>query len=191
MEENPDYEEQLVKILDQSEWLPCLFSAASKEIGHYYIGAGCIVQTVWNVLLEKQPLHGIGDADVIFFDKDRLSDADETILEYRIKAHLPDSFPKLDVKNQARVHLWYERKFGYPAPPYHSMEEAIDTWPSTATAIGVRKAERGYEIYAPFGLEDLFQLTVRPNKKLVSKEVYESKAEKWKSKWPELKVIEW
>jgi hypothetical protein len=34
-----------------------------------------------------------------------------------------------DVKNQAAVHLWYERRFGYAVPPLHSVEDAVATWP--------------------------------------------------------------
>ncbi|WJV29726.1 nucleotidyltransferase family protein [Rossellomorea sp. AcN35-11] len=99
---------------------------------------------------------------------------------------------KLDVKNQARVHLWYEKKFGFSIKPYESLEEAIDSWPTTATALGVR-LERGgsHKIYAPYDLEDLYSMIVRPNKRMITREIYEAKANKWKNKWPMLKVIPW
>jgi hypothetical protein len=71
---------------------------------------------------------------------------------------------EFDVKNQARVHLWYEKKFGYPIQPYRSVEAAINTWPTTATAIAARIDECGYKICAPFGLNDLLGMIVRPNK---------------------------
>ena len=32
-----------------------------------------------------------------------------------------------DVKNEARVHLWYEARFGAAIPPYQSAEAAIAT----------------------------------------------------------------
>ncbi|EPH61182.1 hypothetical protein D932_02950 [Enterococcus casseliflavus 14-MB-W-14] len=38
---------------------------------------------------------------------------------------------------------------------------------------------------------DLFSGIVRPNKAMISREVYEKKIEKWCSKWPELNVIGW
>ena len=31
------------------------------------------------------------------------------------------------IRNQARVHLWYEEKFGVGCPPHQSTEAAIDT----------------------------------------------------------------
>src|ERR1700730_3374080 len=39
----------------------------------------------------------------------------------------------------ARVHLWYEDRFGYALKPYLSSADAIATFPTTATAVGVRR----------------------------------------------------
>jgi hypothetical protein len=39
-----------------------------------------------------------------------------------------------DVKNEARVHLWYERRFGRHLEPYRSTGDAIATWPTTASS---------------------------------------------------------
>ena len=41
----------------------------------------------------------------------------------------------MDVTNEARVHTWYQRRFGLPLAPYHSAEHAIATWPSTAARV--------------------------------------------------------
>jgi hypothetical protein len=41
------------------------------------------------------------------------------------------------LKNQIRVHLWYESKIGFQLNPYLSIEEAIESWPTTATALAV------------------------------------------------------
>lgn len=60
------------------------------------------------------------------------------------------------------------------------------------TSLGARLELNGeWKIYAPFGLEDLFQLVLRPNKALITQEIYHTKTQKWKSKWPELKVVPW
>ncbi|MEK3713336.1 nucleotidyltransferase family protein [Paenibacillus sp. FSL R7-0333] len=158
----------------------------------YYIGAGCLVQTVWNELTGRTPGYGISDIDIIYYDGEDLSYAAEN--EVVAKGdELFDSiaFP-VDLKNQARVHLWYGQKFGVEIKPYLSLEAAIDSWPTTVTSLGARLALNGeWQLYAPFGLEDLFQLVLRPNKALITEEVYRTKTQKWKSKWPELKVVPW
>ncbi len=97
------------------------------------------------------------------------------------------------VKNQAAVHLWYERAFGYAVPPLHSVEEAVATWPETATSVAVRLLPDD-EIYviAPYGLGDLFQMILRRNPARVSLEHfrrrYRDKA--IGTKWPRVQFID-
>jgi hypothetical protein len=55
-------------------------------------------------------------------------------------------------------HLWYEDRFGYSIKPYLSSAAAIATFPTTATAVGVRRICGKLECCAPFGLDDLFGL---------------------------------
>jgi hypothetical protein len=57
----------------------------------------------------------------------------------------------------------------------------------------VRGNARGdaWRACAPFGLDDLFGLIVRPNKSLVDRNVYEAKAARWAALWPRLTVIPW
>lgn len=96
------------------------------------------------------------------------------------------------MKNEARVHLWYEQKFGFPIAPYRSLEAAIDTWPTTASSVAVRGGiAEGFTVYASFGLDDLLGMVVRPNKRLITREIYMAKAERWARCWPRLTVIAW
>ncbi|MEH7309111.1 nucleotidyltransferase family protein, partial [Neobacillus drentensis] len=158
----------------------------------YYIGAGCITNTVWNYLSGFPLNYGISDVDVVYYDREDLSRDSE----YKYKEELVcklGNFPfKLDVKNEAGVHLWYEKKFGFSIKPYKSLETAIDSWPTTATSLGIRKEKTGsYKIYAPYKLDDLFSMIVRPNKLMVNREIFEKKVDKWKEKWPDLTIIPW
>jgi uncharacterized protein len=98
---------------------------------------------------------------------------------------------KLDVKNEARVHLWYQQRFGYAIEPCRSSADAIATFPTTATAVGVRRIHGEFECCAPFGLADLFGLIVRPNKRQITRTIYEAKAERWRSIWPRLRILPW
>jgi hypothetical protein len=98
---------------------------------------------------------------------------------------------RIDVKNEARVHLWYEAKFGYAIRPYASVADAITTFPTTATAVGLRPGPEGLAVFAPYGLADLLGLIVRPNKRQITRSIYEAKVTRWTSVWPGLKVVPW
>lgn len=186
------YEKKLIEIIHSSPMLVEVFELSRKtELTEYYIGAGCIAQTVWNYLLGNPLGYGIDDIDIIYFDTDLSYEKEDRIINRcrEVYCKLPI---KVDVKNQARVHLWYKDKFRIDLKPYLSLEEAIDSWPTTATSIGVRYETNGdWKIYTPFGLEDLFQLNIRANKKLITEEIYMTKHKKWKRIWPELNVIPW
>ena len=59
--------EQLSNILMQSEpMLVVLEKANNMGIADYYVGAGCIAQTVWNYQLGFDLSHGISDYDVVY-----------------------------------------------------------------------------------------------------------------------------
>lgn len=193
---NQDIVEQvraLQRILSLSRMIrEALTRARSLDIGQYYIGAGCIAQTVWNYLFGK-PLHyGIKDIDFVYYDGIHLDYESENDVMERVKRLYADIDIEIDVKNQARVHLWYESRFGYEIAPYGSLEAAINSWPTTATSIGVREeADSGLKVYAPFGLNDLFGKIVRANKTQITKQIYDKKAASWLSKWPDLTIIPW
>lgn len=162
------------------------------DIDNYYIGAGCITQTVWNYLSNYPLEYGIKDIDFVYFDDINIDFESENKVISQVKKLYSDLRNEVDVKNQARVHLWYRNHFGFTIEPYTSLEAAINTWPTTATAIGVRKEKNNeFKIYAPFGLNDLFGKIVRANKTQITKQVYENKVSSWLNKWPDLKVIAW
>ncbi len=52
----------------------------------------------------------------------------------------------------SKIIFWYEQRFGRPLAAYRSSEYAIATWPTTATRVGVRSDDNGFEVCAPFGL---------------------------------------
>ncbi|MGD6793663.1 nucleotidyltransferase family protein [Metabacillus indicus] len=158
----------------------------------YYVGAGCITNTVWNDISDYPLEYGISDVDIVYYDPSNITPEGEKNFRDSVLNLLGDFKFKVDIKNQARVHLWYEDKFGFSIKPYHSLESAIDSWPTTATALGLRLEPGGsYKIYAPYGLDDLFSMVVRPNKLMITREIFEKKANKWRKKWPKLLVVSW
>jgi len=156
-----------------------------------WLVAGAIAQTVWNLSGGYPAERGIKDADIVYYDAADLSAETEAAHEARLRAlfaHLPI---KLDVKNEARVHLWYEKVFGYPIVAYISAASAIASFPTTATSIGVRRFADGFECCAPFGLDDLFGLVVRPNRAQITAPIYEAKVARWRLLWPHLTFLPW
>lgn len=117
------------------------------DLPDVWLVAGCIGQTVWNDRYGFAPTYGFRDVDLVYFDPADLSKAAEQDHAARIRDAFSDlhvKMPiKLDVKNEARVHLWYEQKFGYSIPPYPSVKAAIDTFPATAGCVGVRPQASG------------------------------------------------
>ncbi len=157
-----------------------------------WLVAGAIAQTVWNDAFGFDPDHGVVDVDLVYFDGADLSEDTEAEHASRIRSLYSDCGVKIDVKNEARVHLWYSQRFGYGIPPYTSTEHAIRTFPTTATAIGVQpECPGGLLISAPFGLSDLFGTIVRPNRVQVTRSIYAAKVIRWRSLWPELKIVDW
>ena len=175
---NPIVDEMLVRIADVS--LP-----------DCWLVAGALFQTVWNVLSDRDPTAGIVDYDINYFDDSDLSWEAEDVAITHAYAYLSDIDADIQVRNEARVHLWYEEKFGVPCPPYRSTRHAISTFPNCSSCIGIRPAGDAVEIYAPYGLTDLFRLTTRPNPVLAPGSVYDVKTARWAAEWPQLTVLAW
>ena len=181
----------LLEILSANQTLrKALPRIAGLGLSDWYLGGGCIAQTVWNHAHGKPLNQDIVDYDLVYFDADQSADS-EAATEQRAKEALADLALNLDVKNQARVHLWYPRRFGYEIEPYRSTEEAIATWPTTAASIGVRLGDSGFRVWAPFGTEDLFKLIVRANRVQITPEIYAAKVARWRICWPSLVILPW
>jgi uncharacterized protein len=127
----------------------------------------------------------LNDIDIVYFDSADITAEAEAAAGAELGTRLPGIAAKLDVKNQARVHLWYRDKNGQSIAPYTSTEAAIDMWLSV-TAVGVRSCREGFDIYAPYGLADLFSMEVRPNRQTISEQHYRSKVDQWRVQWPKL-----
>jgi uncharacterized protein len=93
------------------------------------------------------------------------------------------------VKNQARMH----RRNG--DAPYTSAAEAMTYWPDTANAVAVRRTyDEGCAVAAPFGLDDLLSLTLRPTPRFAHRRrhIYEERlpAKRWDLSWLLLNLSE-
>jgi len=184
--------EQLLKFLEKNRNLQLVLERA-EDLGmpYWYIGAGGISQTVWNVKHGFDPENGIKDYDLVYYDGDNISYEAEDAYIQKGKEAFKDIPVPVEIRNQARVHLWYKKHFGYTIEQHESVEDAIGTWPTTATAIGIRKTGENFQIYAPFGLDDLLGMVVRAKKVKITENIYQDKVDRWIKIWPNLKIIPW
>lgn len=181
----------LTRILKSNEEIyETLRKATELGIKNYYIGGGCITQSVWNYLSENELLYGISDIDLVYFEPDLSAEADAELVQ-RIKDQLKGTSLAIDPVNEAPVHTWYGKQYGKEIAPYETLESAIGSFATTATAIGVRLENNQFKICAPHGLSDLFSLVVKPNKGSVTEDYYLNKSNQWKAKWPKLNVLSW
>ena len=186
--------EQLMQMLEKNKSVQFILEHAEElDMPNWYLGAGGIVQTVWNVTHGFDPENSIKDYDLVYYDADTSPEAQDVFIQKGKKLFRDIPVP-VEIVNEARVYLWYKKQFGYQTDQdqYKSVEEAINAWPTTATATGVRKnADGQFQIYAPFGLNDLFNMIVRANKSKITEKVYQDKVDRWIKVWPNLKIIPW
>lgn len=172
-----------VSILDRGSML---------GVPDWWLTAGAVFQTVWNVLDGRKPNAGIADYDLFYYDASDLSYEAEDAVIRRAESLFADLGVTVEVRNEARVHLWYESRFGVPGVRFSSSRDAIDHFASTTCCFGVSRSMNGELVdYAPHGYADLFVKRVRPNPRLAPREVYEAKARRWQQEWPSLLVDPW
>lgn len=166
--------------------------AREADLPQWRVVAGCIYQTVWSSLTGRAAGTGINDYDLIYFDDADLSRETEAATENRIRSSLPAFPAPVEVCNQARVHLWFEDHFGLAYPPLSSADEAITRYASATHAVGVRlMPDDRLDVFAPFGLDDIFGMVITPNYALPNKATHDRKAARAQAIWPELKVKPW
>ena len=154
-----------------------------------WIVSGCLVQTAWNVQTMRALDYGIADYDVFYFDPDTSWQAEDAVIR-KLQGRLASLDVKVEVRNQARVHLWYPQKHGLPYPALHSSSQGIDRFLTKNTQVGIRRTQAGHDVYAPNGFNDIADMVVRPNHKPnFSAANYEAKASRWKTLWPEITVL--
>lgn len=156
------------------------------------LASGAIYNTVWNVLTGRPPLTGIKDADIAYFDDSDLSYAAEDAVIRRAMDQFAGSPLPVEIRNQARVHLWFPEKFGTPYPQLRCSADMMLNFASRTHAVAVRLERDGrLSVHAPFGLEDIFAFRITPNVRLDNAATHAEKAARARLVWPELSVVPW
>lgn len=156
------------------------------------LGSGAIYNSVWNVLTGRPVLSGINDADVVYFDDSDLGYEAEDRVIRRVDAYF-SGFPiPVQVRNQARVHLWFPERFGIDYPRLTRSADMMLYYATRTHAVAARlEADGEISIHAPFGLDDMLSFRVTPNPALPNRETHERKAARAKAIWPELTIVPW
>ncbi len=168
-----------------------MIRACAAALPDWRLVSGAIYQNVWNALTGRPPGHGVKDYDLAYFDGSDLSyEAEDRVIRAMADA-FSDIRADIEVRNQARVHLWFGPKYGVDWPPLSSTDEGIARYAADAHKVGLRlEPDGGYDLFAPAGLDAIFDLRIEPSRdsRLADPEGFAAKAQRQKQLWPALKA---
>lgn len=185
-----DLEARLVEIVRADAGLMhVLTTVRGLGLPDWRIFSGAVYQSVWNAVTGRPAGYGIKDYDIGYFDPDTSWDAEDVFIK-RAAAAFDEPFKsQVEVRNQARVHLWFQDRFGEPYSALSGTDEALGRFVAPAFAVGVRLEEDDrITVAAPFGLEDVFTMTLRPNPDRPLARGWSRTVENARGRWPELTV---
>ncbi len=150
-----------------------------------YLTAGCLFQPIWNRKSNQPDLQNVRDFDVFYYDSDVSWEAENCVIESAAKPLGPLA-DRVEIRNQARVHLWYEQRFGSPIAPLKHSRDGIDQFLISCTCVGIEVSTR--ELYAPYGLSELSDGVLRMNPANPKPDLFRVKALDYQSRWPWLSI---
>ncbi|WP_110950713.1 nucleotidyltransferase family protein [Pseudomonas bohemica] len=159
----------------------------SLHLNQPMLTAGCIFQAIWNRISDRPVWWGVNDYDVFYFDEDLSWEAENEVI-VAAQALFLDLGVKVELRNQARVHLWFSDRFGGDYPPLRSAKESIDRFLICCTCIGLH-IDTG-ELYAPHGLAELERGVLRMNPNFPQPELFMRKAQSYQARWDWLSTLD-
>ena len=155
-----------------------------------WLVAGCLFQSVWNLQGGRPPEAGIRDYDLFYFDATDLSAQAERQVDERVQRHFSGLPVTIETKNQARVHTWYAEYFGGSYAASLCAQDGIDRFLVDCTCVGLQPGEGLPTLYAPYGLQALYEGVLRPNPRCHQPRLYAAKAADYRARWPWLTVLD-
>ena len=157
------------------------------NLPEHYISGPSVLELAWNYLNKKDLLDGIDVIDFVYCDK-----LDKN--EEEIKSILKNEFKSLDIEfnvvNVAKIYFKDNKKMDMNSCELN-LKEAIKLYPVIAKAIGVRSKNGEIEVFAPYGLDDVFNKILRPNKAIEDSDKYYNCVNNLIAKWTDLVIIPW
>jgi len=177
---------EILDLIERDEWMMTVIrTAADLNLPDWIIGAGFVRNKVWD------HLHGYmkekvdtNDIDLVYFDSRGNDEKADKILSRDLKVRTGMDW---EIVNEAYAHKWSN------VLAYTSTEDAIAQWPETATAVGVTMKDGKLKLIAPYGIDDLINMIIRPSPKFeggVERVRERIKQKRWLEKWPKLTIVE-
>ena len=158
------------------------------ELDDCWLVAGCLFGPVWDACTGVRPGTHTRDYDIFYWDADTSWEAENAVIE-RAEHLFGDLGVVIEVRNQARVPLWFEQHFGSPYPTSTGSQENIGRFIVAGTCLGLRPdGHGGFALCAPFGLDDMFTGVLRPNPNNPTPEQFAAKCASYRARWPWLTV---
>jgi hypothetical protein len=112
--ESRSLKSKLVETVDQNPWNRLILQRAHElGVSDWWLTSGCVAQSIWNVISGRAIDAGIRDYDLVYFDADTSWEAEDAVIA-KARTLFADVPVEVQVRNQARVPLWYETKYGIP-----------------------------------------------------------------------------
>lgn len=154
-----------------------------------WLVAGSIYQSYWNAQSGRAITADIKDYDIFYHDPSDLSYEAEDAVIQRAALVFGDLDALIDIKNQARVHLWYRDRFGSDYPAATSSREAIGRFQVRCTCVGLQpRVDGSLELHAPYGTDELARGELRANGNCPDQRGIRRKAESYQQRWPWLTI---
>ncbi|GKS80983.1 hypothetical protein LPAF129_06680 [Ligilactobacillus pabuli] len=184
------YNSKLQTLLQQKPEIAHIF----KILRHHHLPqatlcAGTIRSLVWNAQTNRHVPLMLSELDVYY------RDPSESYEDFQVT--------QATFKQAESQYLWNLQNIALPPRHgselhFHStMEETLADFPETCTSVGVQcLADGTYEIIAPHGLDDLFELKIRPTANYLPGSPLHTRFEqrvknkRWLTEWPDLQIIE-
>lgn len=179
----PGEVELLALIAGQPERMHLLRVVRDHGPAGAWIAAGFVRNAVWDALHGYGEPTPLSDIDVLYFSADCLEPEADYAWERRLLGVCTDV--PWSVRNQARMHLRNGDS------PYRDCADAIIHWPEVCTVVAVRLSDESLQLLAPLGIDDIWELRVRPTEHFRGKpDIYRARlaAKNWPARWTKLRI---
>lgn len=182
-------EQDIAQFVQQDEFMMrALRAAKSTGLSNWFIGAGFLRDTVWNIQHGYALTYTYKDLDLGYFNSDNQSEDYDDAISAKLRERVDVNW---EVVNQAYAHKYSN------VAPYISAEDGLAHWIETATCVAATLDENdNVKIIAPWGTSDLLELKLRlapcHESNIYCKELFYTriKNKKWLERWPKLRIVQ-